>query len=254
MPSEAGADRPLLTVAEATTVLRIGRSLGYQLAREYLASGGTTGLPVIRLGYGHLEVAHASTIHAAQSATVDETHTLAADTMGADALNVAMTRGRHTNHVHLRPPTFGPERQHSPLRQPAEPWTARQAFIDICVDDRHSDDTAIARRRELRHLNTEPAEHDRRRLANIDTNTSPTVAAAGRSTRGTVTSGQRTDDVARTSHDSPTLAELVAAHEQRTTEPILDPLDDPAIDHNAELRAGNECHRLVAERVNFLPR
>lgn len=69
MPYEAGADRPLLTVAEATTVLRIGRSLGYQLAREYLASGGTTGLPVIRLGYGHLEVAHASTIHAAQSAT-----------------------------------------------------------------------------------------------------------------------------------------------------------------------------------------
>ena len=41
---------PLLTVDEATRVLRIGRSLGYQLARDYEASGGVSGLPVIRLG------------------------------------------------------------------------------------------------------------------------------------------------------------------------------------------------------------
>ncbi len=43
-------EHPLLTLSEAIEVLRIGRSLGYQLAREYLASGGTSGLPVIRLG------------------------------------------------------------------------------------------------------------------------------------------------------------------------------------------------------------
>ena len=54
--SEPDADCPLLTVAEATDVLRIGRSFGYQLAREYLASGGTTGLPVIRLGSQCLRV------------------------------------------------------------------------------------------------------------------------------------------------------------------------------------------------------
>jgi hypothetical protein len=41
---------PLLTVDEATRVLRIGRSLGYQLAHDYEASGGVSGLPVIRLG------------------------------------------------------------------------------------------------------------------------------------------------------------------------------------------------------------
>ncbi len=41
---------PLLTVDEATRVLRIGRSLGYQLARDYETSGGASGLPVIRLG------------------------------------------------------------------------------------------------------------------------------------------------------------------------------------------------------------
>jgi hypothetical protein len=41
---------PLLTVDEAAGVLRIGRSLAYQLAREYDATGGLSGLPVIRLG------------------------------------------------------------------------------------------------------------------------------------------------------------------------------------------------------------
>ena len=39
-----------LTVEEAAAVLRIGRSKAYELAREYLATDGTSGLPVIRLG------------------------------------------------------------------------------------------------------------------------------------------------------------------------------------------------------------
>jgi hypothetical protein len=41
---------PVLTVEEAASALRIGRSLAYQLAREYDATGGVSGLPVIRLG------------------------------------------------------------------------------------------------------------------------------------------------------------------------------------------------------------
>ncbi len=40
---------PLLTVAEAAALLRIGRSLAYQLAGEYIASGGVSGLPAVRL-------------------------------------------------------------------------------------------------------------------------------------------------------------------------------------------------------------
>ena len=43
-------ETPLLTVEEAAGVLRIGRSLAYQLTREYDATGGMSGLPVIRLG------------------------------------------------------------------------------------------------------------------------------------------------------------------------------------------------------------
>jgi hypothetical protein len=40
----------LLKIEEAALVLTIGRSLAYRLAHEYLASGGTSGLPVIRFG------------------------------------------------------------------------------------------------------------------------------------------------------------------------------------------------------------
>jgi hypothetical protein len=41
---------PLVTIEEAARVLRIGRSLAYELAHEYEASSGVSGLPVIRLG------------------------------------------------------------------------------------------------------------------------------------------------------------------------------------------------------------
>ena len=43
-------DHELLTLREAAEVRRIGRSLGHQLAHEYLNSGGTSGLPVVLLG------------------------------------------------------------------------------------------------------------------------------------------------------------------------------------------------------------
>jgi hypothetical protein len=39
-----------LRVEEAARVLRIGRTAAYQLAREFLATGGASGLPVIRYG------------------------------------------------------------------------------------------------------------------------------------------------------------------------------------------------------------
>ena len=45
-------DRPpdFLTVEEAGAVLRLSRGKAYELAREFLATGGASGMPVIRLG------------------------------------------------------------------------------------------------------------------------------------------------------------------------------------------------------------
>ena len=46
----------LLRIEEAARLLTIGRSLAYRLAHEYMASGGTSGLPVIRFGAACLRV------------------------------------------------------------------------------------------------------------------------------------------------------------------------------------------------------
>ena len=47
---KAPPDVPVLTIGEAAELLRIGRSLAYQLAGEYIASGGVSGLPAVRFG------------------------------------------------------------------------------------------------------------------------------------------------------------------------------------------------------------
>jgi hypothetical protein len=39
-----------LTIVEAAALLRVGRTVAYQQARRYLATGGREGLPVVRLG------------------------------------------------------------------------------------------------------------------------------------------------------------------------------------------------------------
>ena len=40
-----------LRIEEAAKVLRIGRTSAYELAREFLATAGASGLPVVRIGH-----------------------------------------------------------------------------------------------------------------------------------------------------------------------------------------------------------
>lgn len=48
---EGSAPSPdFLTVEEAARVVRIGRTTAYDLARQFLATGGREGLPVVRFG------------------------------------------------------------------------------------------------------------------------------------------------------------------------------------------------------------
>ena len=49
-PDAAAEAAEVLTLMEAATLLRIGRTTAYELAHEYLDTGGTSGLPVIRVG------------------------------------------------------------------------------------------------------------------------------------------------------------------------------------------------------------
>ncbi len=55
-PSQGMMLLPLLTVEEAARTMRIGRSKAYALARAYLRSSGTLGLPVIVFGPGCVRV------------------------------------------------------------------------------------------------------------------------------------------------------------------------------------------------------
>ena len=63
-------EHQLLTLGEAAEVLRIGRSLHYQLAHQYLNSGGTSRRPVVRLGEKCLRVPHWALIELATTGRV----------------------------------------------------------------------------------------------------------------------------------------------------------------------------------------
>lgn len=48
--NEQPPPEPFLKVEEAAKILRISRGAAYQLGRQWLATNGQSGLPVIRLG------------------------------------------------------------------------------------------------------------------------------------------------------------------------------------------------------------
>lgn len=102
------ADDGALTV---TSVTRPGSAIP--------VTGGEVTLPVAYVAE-HVDLGYATTTHRAQGITVDRTHVLAAAGMARENLYVAMTRGRHDNHVYVAlddvDPTcdYLPDGQHIP--------------------------------------------------------------------------------------------------------------------------------------------
>ena len=64
------------------------------------AAGGEVTLPAAYVAE-HVDLGYATTTHRAQGITVDRAHVLAAPGMARENLYVAMTRGRHHNHVYI---------------------------------------------------------------------------------------------------------------------------------------------------------
>ncbi|WP_141401504.1 ATP-dependent DNA helicase [Ornithinimicrobium cerasi] len=104
--------------------------------REDLAAraGGARRL-TLPAGYvaEHVQLGYASTIHGAQGATVDTTHTVLTGTESRQGLYVALSRGRHANHLYVATPTasldgVGPEAQDTSVDQ-------RQVLTDILDRD-----------------------------------------------------------------------------------------------------------------------
>ncbi|WP_202879745.1 MobF family relaxase [Ornithinimicrobium pratense] len=118
------------------------------LSVERHRDGGERKRPHVSLSAGyvaeHVQLGYASTIHGAQGATVDTTHTVLNGTETRQALYVALSRGRQTNHLYLATPTAsmdgaGPVVQDTVV----EP---RQVLADILArDGRALSATAVER-------------------------------------------------------------------------------------------------------------
>jgi hypothetical protein len=98
----------------------------------------------------HLQLGYAATIHLAQGATVDTTHTLLTGTESREQLYVALSRGRTANHLHLsRGPVDEGDPAHPALTpaarvsaRPEDPLELLRAVLDR-TDQRPSATSAL---------------------------------------------------------------------------------------------------------------
>ncbi len=117
----------------------------------------------------HVDPGYATTAHRAQGVTVDTAHVLTTPGMAREALYVAMTRGRHANHLYVPTDPLDPDCDGIPDAQPAA--TARQVLTTILATSRrelsatetttHAADQATSLRRLVPIRDTLAAAHDR---------------------------------------------------------------------------------------------
>jgi hypothetical protein len=97
----------------------------------------TTKGPLVRLPTGyvaeHVQLGYATTIHRAQGMTVDHAHVLAHPGMTRQALYVALTRGRASNHVYVAVDAIDPACPQPPDTGP--PPTGRQVLETVLATD-----------------------------------------------------------------------------------------------------------------------
>ena len=82
----------------------------------------------------HVDLGYATTAHRAQGVTVDTAHILTTPAMARETLYVAMTRGRHANHLYVPTNPVDPDCDGIPDPQPAT--TARQVLTTILATSR----------------------------------------------------------------------------------------------------------------------
>ena len=98
-----GRDGSWVKNGDRWVVQGVGRNGDLHVARAgHHASrvGAALSLPADYVGH-HVQLGYASTIHGAQGATVDTTHTVVAGTESRQGLYVALSRGRNENHLYL---------------------------------------------------------------------------------------------------------------------------------------------------------
>ncbi len=192
------------------------------LAVRHATRGQSTILPA---GYvtQHVELAYASTVHAAQGRTVETAHTVAAMGVDRELLYVAMTRGRDANHAYLVTEDFLHEELGGGHAEPADAFrtivdqdpavtSATEALRDeLAAADSLATwgpiaddiDTAIVRRRTLAYL-----EHRYGSPVAHDVDADPAAGALVALLRRSITVGTDTDRMLATV----CRAELTGAH------------------------------------------
>jgi len=121
--SNRGRDGSWVKNGDRWVVREVDRSGDLHVARaghQARRLGETVRLPADYVAQ-HVQLGYASTVHGAQGATVDTTHTVVTGAESRQGLYVALTRGRHENQLYLSddepvPDGFALERppDHSP--------------------------------------------------------------------------------------------------------------------------------------------